>query len=447
MVKYYDQGMQAVLLGNEIARGGEGAVHAVARSDRLVAKIYHAGKAKERQRKVELLCQARLHERLGHVTLPIDALYDKGGRFHGFTMKRLRDATAIHQLYGSEDRQTAFPKADYAFMVRVAKNLAACFAELHSLYVVIGDINESGIFVTHAGTVELIDSDSFQVQYNGRTFRCLVGTPDYIAPELQGRSDMGKFLRLPNHDDFGLAVMIFRLLMLGRRPFAGRWVGSGSAPSEFAMIRDFRYPYSETRKDSNVALPVNAIAVSILPPPIRQAFDTAFGPDGVKRRPTAAEWIALLGSFERSLTSCRSARFHRYWKGLQQCPWCRLEQQERVTLFGPRQAIRPRPQPAPRGATSPPRPTPTPRPTPRPAPRPPAVKLGKITAVIAAIASASAIGDAAGLVGLVFGAVFGAAIGYAAGYIGFLILIFVVRVVLPIFVVLLILGLVFGQFG
>jgi len=53
-----------------------------------------------------------------------------------------------------------------------------------------------------------------------RLFPLSVGKPEYTAAELQGR-DFSTMDRKASHDNFGLAVLIFHLLMEGIHPFAG----------------------------------------------------------------------------------------------------------------------------------------------------------------------------------------------------------------------------------
>ena len=73
--------------------------------------------------------------------------------------------------------------------------------------------------------VVLIDCDSFQVNTNGRCYPCEVGVPLYTPPELQKKS-FRELIRTRNHDRFGLAILIFQLLFVGRHPYAGRYLGA-----------------------------------------------------------------------------------------------------------------------------------------------------------------------------------------------------------------------------
>jgi DNA-binding helix-hairpin-helix protein with protein kinase domain len=62
--------------------------------------------------------------------------------------------------------------------------------------------------------------------------------------------------RTPNHDAFGLAVLTFLLLFMGRHPFAGRMSDGQSDLSLEQAISSLRFAYSAT-----------ALAHRLLPPP------------------------------------------------------------------------------------------------------------------------------------------------------------------------------------
>ena len=120
-----------VVLGPEIGRGGEGTVCEVVGAPDLVAKVYTDGRAEDRREKIEAMVAAGLHRQASHISFPIDVLLGDKGAFVGFTMRRIKGALPVHQLWGSRDRQEKFPDATVAFMVRVAGNAARAVGELH----------------------------------------------------------------------------------------------------------------------------------------------------------------------------------------------------------------------------------------------------------------------------------------------------------------------------
>jgi DNA-binding helix-hairpin-helix protein with protein kinase domain len=115
----------------------------------------------------------------------------------------------------------------------------------HATGCAIGDVNHSGILVSGRATATLIDADSFQI-FDGKVrLPCLVGVPEYTPPELHGQR-LETVVRTHNHDAFGLAIVIFQLLWMGRHPFAGTPQGRGDMPIEKA-IKEHRFAYSQLR--------------------------------------------------------------------------------------------------------------------------------------------------------------------------------------------------------
>ncbi len=320
-------------LGNLIARGGEGAVHHVVEAPELVAKIYLRGKAGERREKVEAMVSARLHMNSSFVAFPIDTLKSQRGEFLGFTMRKVNGFKSVHDLYGPASRKTEFPTADTKFLVRAALNLASAIASVHATGCVIGDINHSGVLVSDKALVTLIDSDSFQFRSNSQVYRCLVGVPEYTPPELQGVS-LDRTDRMPNHDNFGLAVLLFQLLFLGRHPFAGRFRGKGDMDIRKA-IGEGRFAYSDRRAETMMEPPPYVPMLEDYGKELSRAFEKAFHLHSrhTNGRPLASEWVKLLTDVQASLKTCSSDRAHSFSGSLSSCPWCTIEQSMGRSLF------------------------------------------------------------------------------------------------------------------
>src|SRR5262249_34944839 len=152
-----------------------------------------------------------------------------------------------------------------------------------------------------------------------RQWLCRVGTGDYQPPEMQGLANYQGVVRTPNHDRFGLAVIIFRLLFAGRHPFSGRWQGRGDAPSIEDAIKACRFAYSQRRK-TGMQAPGNALSVSALPESIRDLFELAFDPGTTEAgRPTAEQWMTALQVLGRTARQCRANRFHWFYSGATKC--------------------------------------------------------------------------------------------------------------------------------
>ncbi|MHB9476715.1 peptidoglycan-binding protein [Mesorhizobium sp. W016] len=314
---------EVVHLGAEIGRGGEGTVYSIQGKPGFAAKIYKPELAPERQVKIVAMTAARW-QTSHFVAFPVDTLFNASGMFCGFSMPKVGSHRAVHELYSPTGRKSAFPQATYPFLVRCVVNIARAMAGVHATGCVIGDINHSGILVSKTATVTLIDSDSFQVRRDGHFFPCKVGVQEFTPPELQGKP-LDRVLRTENHDAFGLAVLLFYTLFMGRHPYAGRYLGTGDMPMDRA-IAEFRFAYSARRTATQMEPPPNVPSLTDLPLKMADAFELSFGPAGsTSGRPTAKEWIALLTEAEVELVRCTANIGHHHFRQAGSCPWCRME--------------------------------------------------------------------------------------------------------------------------
>jgi DNA-binding helix-hairpin-helix protein with protein kinase domain len=325
---YVDQ--KRLSLGKRIGRGGEGEVFAVGAD--IAAKLYTSGDPRTRREKVEAMVALGLAKKSSLVAFPMSVICQPNGSFVGFLMRLVSAHSPLHDLYSPGSRKRNFPRADFRFLVRAASNVARAVASVHAAGCVIGDINHSSILVSKNATVALIDADSFQVHIGSKTFPCLVGVPEYTPPELQG-IPLETVLRTPNHDAFGLAIVIFQLLFMGRHPFIGT-VRRGELPQLSDTIRDYRFVYTESR-DVGMDQPPGTPVLSDFSPDIAAAFEKAFSKESAASRPTATEWISALASLETSLVQCKAEPLHYYGKSASDCPWCEMEEKVGTILFLP----------------------------------------------------------------------------------------------------------------
>lgn len=224
MLKVVDKQGRPVPLGAEIGRGGEGTVYELAGRTDIVAKLYHEPLSVDKAAKLAAMAAISSERLLKVAAWPLHTLHPQiGANACGLLMPRVGGLREIHELYGPKSRLTHFPDATWAFLSHTAMNTARAFAVLHEQDLVIGDVNQSNLLASGRGTVILIDCDSFQVSHQGRIYLCDVGVPTHTPPELQGQS-FRSVTRTPNHDNFGLAIVIFQLLFLGRHPFSGQYL-------------------------------------------------------------------------------------------------------------------------------------------------------------------------------------------------------------------------------
>ena len=320
-------------LGAELARGGEGAIYEIAGRRDVVAKLYLKAIDRERSEKISALVSLG-NEKLQALTAwPIEALRDAAGNTCGFTMPRIIGHRDIHNLYNPRSRKAEFPNADWRFLIRASTNIARAFAVIHGAGVVVGDVNERGVMVSKDAIVRVIDCDSFQVFVGNRRFPCAVGVPTFTPPELQNQKDFKSIVRTANHDNFGLALLIFQLLFMGKHPFAGRFLGRGEMPLE-KSIAEFRFVYGSEGRTLQMEPPPGAPPLAVVPSPIATLFEKAFSRNGTNQgRPAAKEWVTALETLEGQVKKCSANASHYYLSALGSCPWCKVEATTGIILF------------------------------------------------------------------------------------------------------------------
>lgn len=330
--KVYGEDGRPVLLGAELGRGGEGKVFEIVGDDNHVAKIYHKHPSPERSTKLAAMVRHRSEILLKIASWPVELLHDSPtGPVSGLRMPRISAYKQIHTLYGPKSRLAEFPHATWKFLVHAAANVARALAVIHEHGHVVGDINHGNILVSEQATVRLIDCDSFQITDGSLTYRCEVGVPTHTPPELQGLH-LSDVSRTPNHDAFGLAVVIFQLLFMARHPFSGMYLGRGDMPIEKA-IQELRFAYGRQAAARQMRPPPHTLSLTMVSEPLARLFERAFSPEGLRNggRPGAREWVTALEGLQ--LRACARSAAHNYVSSLPACPWCEIETKAGTLLF------------------------------------------------------------------------------------------------------------------
>lgn len=316
-------------LGRELGKGGEGSVYEVPSLSTQVAKLYHQPPDAKKQAKLSFMAGAGDPQLLNYVAWPQETLHaSRNGPVVGFLMSKVQGRDPVHMVYSPAHRRQDRPNAAWDFLIYVARNTAASFAALHQRGHVLGDVNQGNVMVGGDSKVILIDSDSFQVSAPGTQHLCEVGVAHFTPPELQGLSSFKGFTRTANHDNFGLALLIFHLLFGGRHPYSGVGLANGVGDALEVDIKHFRYAYARDAVSRGIAPPPKTIPLSILPDSMEAMFHQAFTERGAAgARPTAKQWESALDGLRTRLKKCSASPVHIYPDHLTQCPWCALERQ------------------------------------------------------------------------------------------------------------------------
>ncbi len=316
----------------DIGSGGEAGIHSVIGCAHLVAKIYSEPRPLLFEKlRVMLSNPPRGQGEHDHLTTtwPVAILAQGIGarREVGYLMPRISMAHKVFEFFNPSRRREIAPSFNYKYLVRLARNVAVAFADVHRAGHVVGDVNESNILSAKTAMATLVDVDSFQIHGPNRTFRCPVGRGEYAPPELQGvRCDSVD--RSSCTDVFGLSVLIFQILMEGFHPFDGMLIEDGEPNSREKRIQSGVWPYAGGNgyKPSATAPPL-----SMIDPDLRLMFWHCFvnGHKTPPNRPTAKHWATAIDAAEGRLVECKQNMNHFHWPHVAVCPWC-----DRYRLIG-----------------------------------------------------------------------------------------------------------------
>ena len=217
-------------LGAILNSGGEGYIHDVAAMPDFVAKIWREPD-ESKARKLDVLLRNPPdvpYEATGRFELawPSEALRDEHNVTQGYLMPKVpldqyqelvRYCIPATRMILEQARGTPLSWAELA---TIARNVAEAFGHLHKMDYLIGDVNHTNILVRNEGKVFFIDLDSIQATdpKSDEIHRCTVGKDDFTPPRLVGQR-FEVIDRIPDDDLFGLAVLIFEILMNGNHPY------------------------------------------------------------------------------------------------------------------------------------------------------------------------------------------------------------------------------------
>ncbi len=344
--------VESVDTSRKLGAGGEGTVYMVQNDPSLCIKIYHE---KHRTAAQEAKLKAMLASppndptvASGHHSIcwPTHLVYEDEAcsKFLGFAMPRIDTKTfkEYHLLcdkpsattttcYRLEHFGTGFT---YLHMYVVAMNLASCVASIHSAGHAVGDLNDKNILVsTRDSKITIVDCDSFEIHDKDSTvFPCAVFMPEYSAPEVIRQQSIEN---RQQSDNFALAILIFKLLMLNTHPFAARGESVDHLHTPGDKILEGLYPY-EPHEGKDATPPPYALDYDIIPPDIRLLFRKAFvdGHYTPRERPTAHDWITVLRHHFRTMYDahntkqfmCSRNSLHYFPDHLKECPWCAMKE-------------------------------------------------------------------------------------------------------------------------
>lgn len=349
-------GVGAVEIADEeLGKGGEGSVYLVkshaipdiAPASELVAKLYHSPEEGGRAGKVAAMLKSAPDS--DSVAWPVAFLVSLDKKFIGYLMTKLDSSSyrSWASFAHSGDRRKTAPDFDVRYALIASQNLMLAVSSMHAAGHCVGDINESNIFVATDARVLLVDSDSAQITFEGKQFPCLVGKPEYTAPELT-HGPLKDNPRSAASDTFATAIAVYQMISGGAHPSDGKYTGADDPISVVDRIRGSVYPGLTSQAQAGFA-PVPRIPVLAIPKVIRTALLQALSADPQSRL-TLDVLIGVYTDVIGNLSQCKKVRSHWYDAREGSCGWCEHNKTGAVDVWGQS----PKPPSLPKQSTLPP---------------------------------------------------------------------------------------------
>lgn len=320
-------GMARLRLGAQLGEGGEGNAYLIDGLPNAVAKIFDLGHVtRHREEKVSLLIQ-RSPVYAG-ICFPSAIVKNPDGQFVGYVMPRAGGKEFQRTLFNPRRFKEEFPHWTKADLVDVCIAFLEKVIYLHSLNIVLGDINPKNLMVDDKKNVSIIDADSWQLE----GYPCPVGHPMFTAPALQ---DVSYAVRLRTMDDenFATATMLFMILITGQFPYMRKDTDGDMVKLIQEGIFAFQY---ENRNDRNQPDGDWKYMWSHVHKPVKDMFWHTFHKEGRRyaRRPSASEWLTLFKGYRTYLAGNTSFdpmsnevfpirnKAYRLDTPIQDCPQC-----------------------------------------------------------------------------------------------------------------------------
>lgn len=307
-------------LGEELGRGGQGAVYST-EGGRLAVKLLFDRSPVRRDR---LRNQLALVGRLPLEGLPLARpLRMLRPPEVGYVMELLTGMVPLVELIrpskGAASALSWFvATGGLRRRLRMLGRIADVMAQLHGRGLAYGDPSPHNVFVsqaTDATEVRLIDADN--LQYQSSPSATPIFTPGYGAPELlAGRSGANTLT-----DAHAFAVMAFQMLSLVH-PLIGDAVTDGEPEKEEQALRG-ELPWVDDPTDISNSSRRGLPRTEVLSDSLAKLFSRTFG-EGLRSpisRPGLAEWAARLHAAADATLRCPACGWSYYLRRAH-CPQC-----------------------------------------------------------------------------------------------------------------------------
>lgn len=239
---------------------GSGGEATVVKIDNNAVKIYHNPDAK-RIRKITHFVNTKPNLPLS-VCAPQSLAHNVSGEVVGFSMRLLTENNEVVNKLSSRTHRNANPQLTTKLITNLMIDGYNTIESCHKNGVIIGDNNDLNVLYNDK-YLTFIDADSFQIG----NYPCLVGTENFLPPELYNVDLSLRPAYKPEHDWYSWMCMFVRSVLLVH-PFGG------THPTILTLTQ--RALQGITAFDKNVRYPKIGYSREILSDAILDIFDQIF---------------------------------------------------------------------------------------------------------------------------------------------------------------------------
>lgn len=208
------------------ASGGEGTVYEFRQNPDFIIKIYKDSiindpvKTAELNARIIAMFKIKPCKTMNFLAWPVMPVFNKNRQIIGFVMRKVQ-GVSLRSLFGISNIQKNFPGWDKLKLIEIAIDFVQKIRLLQSYGVQVNDFNPDNFLVDRNGKVQFIDCDSFQITApNKKIHITRTFYPSHCAPELLNHKAMLGYSRNEHHLEFGVAIIIFNILMCGLHPYS-----------------------------------------------------------------------------------------------------------------------------------------------------------------------------------------------------------------------------------
>ncbi|UIP57161.1 hypothetical protein DSM26151_00140 [Agromyces marinus] len=287
----------ALVLGALLGEGGEGSVYEV--DGNAVVKIFDKDHlTRHRKEKIELLVGRSL--RAQGLCIPSAIVRNKQGEFVGYVMPKASGREFQRTIFNKRKFEREFPNWRKVDLVDICISFLEKVQYLHSMNVIVADINPKNLMVDEKKNVFIIDADSWQLE----GYPCPVGTPMFTSPAMLGKT-YSDDLRTMEDELFAVATMLFMIVMTGQFPY----IRTGTDGDMVQLIREGNFAFQyENRNNKDQPDGDWKYMWSHIHKPVKDLFWNTFHREGTRyeKRPTATEWLEAFRGYKNYLGNPRT---------------------------------------------------------------------------------------------------------------------------------------------